>query len=108
MLNPIASPKYFNLAFNRNHQRSYAKHSNAEVHRVTWSGTHFVINSISIIPWASQPQYLDFSYDQNDRPQIVWKAQDQVVYIYFYDIVLSDYRTLNLGTIPDQPITKLY
>ena len=104
MLNPVKSPKYFELAFNRNRQRSYAKHSDGSLHRVTWSGSHFVINSVNIIPWASQPQYLDFSYDQNDRPQITWKAQDQVTYIYFYDLSLGAFNTLNLGTIPDQPI----
>jgi hypothetical protein len=102
--NPISSPKYFNLAFSRNNQRGYSKHSSGAVHRVTWSGTHLQVNSVNVIPWATAPVYLDFSYDQNDRPQIVWKAQDQTVYLYFYNIVLTGYETLNLGTIPDQPI----
>lgn len=104
MPNPISSPKYFNLAFNRNFQRGYGKRSTGELHRVQWNGTHFTVNSSPVIPWATAPRYLDFSYDQNDRPQITWKAQDGTTYIYFYNVVLADYETLNLGTIPDQPI----
>jgi len=103
-LNPIASPKKFNLAFNRNFKRGYGKDSLGNLHQVQWSGTHITVNSINVIPWTTLPKYLDFAYDQNDRPQIVWKAQDLVVYLYFYNIVLSGYETLNLGTIPDQPI----
>lgn len=104
MPNPVASPKYFNLPFNRDFKRGYGKKSTGETHRVQWSGTHLTVNSISIIPWTSAPKYLDFAYDQNDRPQIVWKAADNVVYLYFYNIILTGYETLNLGTIPDQPI----
>ncbi len=102
--NPVKSPRKYQLEFSRNFQRSYAKHSSGVTHRVTWSGGNILVNAVVILAEPQQPRYLDFSYDQADRPQIVWKSLTGVTSIYYYDALAAAFTTLSLGTIPDQPI----
>jgi hypothetical protein len=102
--NPIRKNQNFTLVQHRRFGRGKGLNSIRAEHQVTWASGQILVNSVFVFNLTLQPVYLDFAYDQLDRPQVCWKTPAGEVLIYFYNGLLADYETKSLGFTADEPI----
>lgn len=75
---------------------------------VTYHDGGIWVGALLITSTTPPPLIIDFSYDQLDRPQVIWQNQDSSGYLYFYDGTLPGYRTLSLGQLSHPAIHNDY
>lgn len=103
-VNPIRQHKKFTLVFPRNLGRGQSWNSSKAVHQVTWEAGQILVNSSPLFSLASAPVFLDFAYDQLDRPQVCYQLPSGESFIYFYNGLTTSYQNLSLGFDAKEPI----
>lgn len=81
----------------RNTGKRFAIRSNGTTGEVTWLGGQVRIDGTNVFALASEPETLDFAFDQLDRGTIVYRTTGGTCFIYFYDPTVPGFTTLNIG-----------
>ena len=85
----------------RNTGRRFAIRSNGTTGEVTWTGGQVRIDGVNVFALASEPETLDFAFDQLNRGTIVYRTTGGTCFVYFYDPTVPGFTTLNIGSGDD-------
>lgn len=79
--------------------RGQARNSLGVIKTVSWSGGQVKIDGVDLFPLASNPEILDFCFDQLDREIVVWKVSGGNSFVRFFDPTLVAYNSLDVGNV---------